>query len=54
MYFNVIVRDTIEEDINTNQLVFTFYNIDEALSFSKQMIEFNFYLEILQFKDKGK
>lgn len=53
MYYNVIVRDTIDEQLNTNQLIFTFCDIDEALSFSKQMIEFNCYVEILHFEDEG-
>lgn len=53
MYFNVIVKDTIIEDINSNELTFTFYDLNEALSFAKKILEDSFYhIEILQFEDK--
>lgn len=54
MYFNVIIKDTITcEDINSNKLTFTFYDLDEAISFAKKILEESFYhIEILQFEDK--
>ena len=52
MYYNVIVKDTITEEFGSNQLVFTFYNIDDAVSFAKEiLIESSYHIEILQFED---
>lgn len=53
MYYNVIVKDTITIEFEGNQLVFTFYNIDDAISFAREiLIESSYHVEILQFEDK--
>jgi hypothetical protein len=53
MYFNVIVKDTIIEDINSNQLTFTFYDLDEAINFARNILcESNYHIEILQFEEE--
>lgn len=52
MYYNVIIKDTITEEIDMNQLSFTFYDLLEALSFAKTiLIESSYHIEILQFED---
>ena len=53
MYYNVIVRDTPNHEFETNELVFTFYDINEAFKFARKMFDFNYHIEILQFEDKG-
>ena len=54
MYFNVIVKDTIMDDINSNQLIFTFYDLDEAIKFARNILcESDYHIEILQFEEKG-
>lgn len=53
MYFNVVVKDTIMEDINSNQLTFTFYDLDEAINFAKNILyKSNYHIEILQFEEE--
>lgn len=53
MYFNVIVRDAIEDSLYRKELTFTFYNINEALCFCKKMIiDQGYYVEILYFDDE--
>lgn len=53
MYFNVVVKDTIMEEFNMNQLIFTFYNLDEAIKFAKNILyKSNYHIEILQFEEK--
>lgn len=53
MHFNVIVKDAIMEQINCNQLAFTFYDLDEAISFAKDILnKSSYHIEILQFEDK--
>lgn len=53
MYYNVVVKDTIDEDMNSNELTFTFYDLNEALSFAEKILEESFYhIEILQFEDE--
>ena len=42
------------DDINSNQLIFTFYDLDEAINFAKKILyESNYHIEILQFEEKG-
>ena len=53
MYFNVVVKDTVMQEMNTNELVFTFYELDEAISFAKNILEeSSYHIEILQFEEK--
>lgn len=54
MCFNVIVKDTIyTEDINSNQLTFTFYDLDEAINFARNILcESSYHIEILQFEEE--
>lgn len=53
MYFNVIVKDTVMEELNGNQLTFTFYDLDEAIEFARNILcQSNYHIEILQFEEK--
>lgn len=54
MYFNVIVKDTVMEELDGNQLIFTFYDLDEAIEFARNILcQSNHHIEILQFEKKG-
>ena len=53
MYFNVVVKNTIMEDINSNELVFTFYNLDKAINFAKNiLLNSDYHIEMLQFEEE--
>jgi hypothetical protein len=53
MYYNVVVKDTIEEEIGSNRLDFKFEDILETMSFVKEiLIESPYHIEILQIKNE--
>lgn len=55
MYFNVVVKDDSFVKHSSNQLVFTFESVEDAVSFAKEiLLNSNYHIEILQFEDKEK
>ena len=55
MYYNVVIKDEIEENISQNQLVFHFENnYDEAIKFLNYIITISdFHVEFLQFHEEN-
>lgn len=53
MFYNVIVKE-LDDDMYSNRLIFTFYEIEKAIKFAKYMLNISGYsIEILQLEDKG-
>lgn len=54
MFYNVIVTDEFEQEFY-NQLVFSFYKLDEALKFVEEILLIsNYSIKILKLEDGDK
>ena len=53
MFYNVIVKE-LNNNIYFNSLVFTFYELEEAINFASIILKMsNYCVEILQLEDEG-
>lgn len=54
MYYNVVIKDDVEENLTQNELVFHFEdNYEEAIKFLNYIITIsNYHVEFLQFEEK--
>ena len=56
MYYNVVIKDDVEESLTQNELTFHFEdNYEEAIKFINYIITIsNYHVEFLQFNIKDK
>ena len=56
MYYNVVIKDDVEESLTQNELVFHFEdNYEEAIKFLNYIIKISdYHVEFLQFNIKDK
>lgn len=55
MYYNVVIKDDIEEEMVQNELIFYFDDKEKAIKFLDYIITIsNYHIELLQFSSKNK